>query len=234
MAPKPERRALANVSPMSQPMRFPEEDEKEKICLKNIVYKIVEDMGGDSNYEEPPEITAQRAFYEKTSSYVNKVDLRSIYELIYQFRMNHWIKSRWIVHDLRHEEAKNFRCEWYNEQTDWDSDIDQLGFAYIMAKRGLRRVIGRNEPDERAKLHSPTEPPEISDLTDKKEWFEILNARTGWVKDGELNAGREEVTPHDVHDGSRYFIHIMSNRAMWYRRRDWNKRHASLLLRKFQ
>ena len=75
-------------------MRFPEEDEKEKICLKNIVYKIVEDMGGDSNYEEPPEITAQRVFYEKTSSYVNKVDLRSIYEPIYQFRMNHWIKSR--------------------------------------------------------------------------------------------------------------------------------------------
>ena len=230
LAPEPERHALAVVSPM----RLPEEDEKGKIPLKNIVSKMVEDMGGDSNHEEPPEITAQRTFYEKTSSYVNKVDLRSIYEPIYQFRMNHWIKSRWIVHDLRHEEAKNFRCEWYKEQTDWDSDVDQLGFAYVMAKRGLRRMIGRDEPDERAKLHIPPEPPEIDDLTDKKEWFEILNARTGWVKDGELNDGSEEVIPQDVYDGPRYFIRIMSNRAMWYRRRDWNKRHASSLLRKFQ
>jgi len=63
---------------------------------------------------------------------------------------------------------------------------------------------------------------------------ELLNARTGWVKDGELNDGSEEVIPQDVYDGPRYFIRIMSNRAMWYRRRDWNKRHASSLLRKFQ
>jgi len=59
---------------------------------------------------------------------------------------------------------------------------------------------------------------------------ELLNARTGWVKDGELYDGSEEVTPQDVHNGSRYFILIMNNRVMWYRRRDWNKG----MLRHFQ
>ena len=243
LAPEPERHALMIVSPM----RLPGEDENGKIPLTKIVAKMMEDnnMGksASTHYVEPPEITAQRTFYEKTSSFVNKLDLRSIYEPIYQFRLNHFIKTRWIVHDLQREEARNFRCEWYKEQADWDSDIDQLGFAYVMAKRGLQRMIGREEPDERAKLHIPPEPPEIDDLTDKKEWFEILNEKssTGWIKDGEkIDAHSSEDT--DVHaqdvnvrgDDSRYFIRIMSNREMWYRRRSWNKIHASSILRKFQ
>ena len=42
---------------------------------------------------------------------------------------------------------------------------------------------------------------------------------------------------HDVNvrgDDSRYFVRIMSNREMWYRRRSWNKMHASSILRKVQ
>ena len=77
--------------------------------------------------------------------------VKLINEPIYQFWLDHhFIKTRWIVHDLQREKARNFRCEYSgtkkrNKRIGTRTRIDQLGFAYVMAKRGLRRMIGRVE-----------------------------------------------------------------------------------------
>ncbi len=103
-------------------------------------------------------IMTQKTFYQYYISKMIRNDFRSNLEpKNYGFELKYFISGLGIVHDLRREEARQFRCEWYEEQLQYNNKLDQLSFAMVMARKELRRKILRDEPDraeiERAEKH---------------------------------------------------------------------------------
>ena len=51
---------------------------------------------------------------------------------------NSFIRTKWIIHHLKLEEGHQLRCEWYKDKEHVrNTHLDQLSFAYGMAKREL-------------------------------------------------------------------------------------------------
>jgi hypothetical protein len=69
------------------------------------------------------------------------------------------------------EESRQLRCDWYQEHVQWGSDLDQLSFAHVMAKRELERRMEFGEPDDHARkaFADKTEMKKL--LTDAHEWY---------------------------------------------------------------
>jgi hypothetical protein len=92
-----------------------------------------------------PSQLLQNKFYDHASHLVRSQELRSVYasdEEIEKIFPTQWIDSKWIVHELKLEESRQLRCEWYSEQAFWkNSDMEDLSFAFVLAKR---RVIGQH------------------------------------------------------------------------------------------
>jgi hypothetical protein len=52
-----------------------------------------------------------------------------------------------IVHDMRVDQARLLRCEWYDEQVFWGvHNLEDVSLAYVLAKR---RVRGQHGPDDK-------------------------------------------------------------------------------------
>lgn len=222
---EPSRQAILIASPMNIPIH----SDDGKLFKSDIVSRMVDDLGG----KYIKDLSFQQDFYDKAISLVNKGLMRSQSEPLYVFDMHHWIQSRWLLHDMKSEEARNFRCDWYSEQVEWDSDLDPLGFAYIMAKREMYRKFGKHEPDNRIKVVS-VDRPEINELSDKNEWFELMNINKGWIANNILESQTEDTKNRET-DNLNYFVRMFQSKNMWNSRRDWNrKREGALILRKFQ
>ena len=194
----PERKAtLTNPQKEKIKVRLPAETEKEAVFLAptikfpkgvprpskvsvNTATKIFkEEIGIDPDSTDPKSLIQQREFYGRVTSYLDRHDIRPISEPKYGFEMNVWIRSMWLIHDIRQEVGRQLRCEWYEEHLLWENNLDQLSFAYIIGKKELERRIGRNEmDDEDKKLLAPLEPWEEAVL-DTKDWIPLLNADNG-------------------------------------------------------
>ena len=167
------------------------------------------------------------------ATFVNRNELRSPMEPWYRYTMRHWVRTRWVVHDLTLESSRQLRCDWYQEHIQWGTDIDQLSFAHIMAKRELERRMKYQEPDDHVKTLLD-EHPTLSHLTDSHEWHaldqpqveadpitwmiqlpeHIANFQEGKEATGQelLNSPSEEL-----------FVRIMSERVMAISRKRWSK-----------
>ena len=222
--PEPSRKAIL----IAAPMIMPTSDEQEgKVSKSDVIDQMINDLG--RSYMNVPE---QQEFYDKAISIVNKLLMRSTKEPLYQFDMHHWIRSTWLLHDMQSEEARNFRCDWYAEQIGWNSNLDPLGFVYIMAKREIYRKFGKAEPDDRIKVD--IDPPEISELSDKHEWFEVMNREAGWMFEGD-SISQDKDADLQISNRDNYFVRILGKKNMWNKRREWNRNtEGAFVFRKFQ
>jgi len=222
-----------------------------KISTVNAAKYMLFEIGFDTSKSTPKLVKEQRKFYDLIPSYVNKQDLRSIFEPKYDFKLKHWVRTRWVVHDLNLEEARQLRCEWYQENVHWGNDLDQLSFAHVMAHREVERKIARKEPyvNESEDLDDEF----VKQLTDKSEWFLLLHdgeeSETDElyhpVPDNSLDHeddrvdenSNEEESGNDyleLQDGEEVGIYarIMSDVVMSFSRAEWAKQQEKLLNKK--
>lgn len=102
----------------------------------------------------------QLQFYEHAAHLVQSTESRRLDELRPPYYKNfpfHFLRSNMIVHDLRVDQARLLRCEWYDEQVFWGvHNLEDVSLAYVLAKR---RVRGQHGPDEKGwtPLVIPTE-----------------------------------------------------------------------------
>jgi nucleoside-diphosphate-sugar epimerase len=92
----------------------------------------------------------QLQFYEHASHLVQHAEHRSMHHRRsspYGNAIPLWFwHSDFLVHDLRLEESRLLRCEWYDEYVFWQSrGMEDLSLAYVLAKR---RIAGRHGPRE--------------------------------------------------------------------------------------
>jgi hypothetical protein len=142
------------------------------------------------------------------------------------------------VHDLQLDEGRELRCAWYQEHAQWEgSPLDQLSFAYIMAKEELRRRLeSEAEPADRA-LKAVGDWTELKRLlTDVFEWHALFTKRNDdYTPYGELTAlpydhvdseeGAVEDSELPANNGEPYlFARIISDRSMTLAREHWFKK----------
>jgi hypothetical protein len=169
---EPPRRAAI----LFAPLRFPNIDDpsikkygsgNRKLSTYDAAKFMRYEVGYQYREKESASNRRQREYYERIPSYINKnTELRSSYEPWYRYSMRHWVRTRWVLHDFHLEEARQLRCDWYQEHLQWGNDLDQLSFANVMAIRELRRRISHNEPDDHIKSFIE-EHPEFHDVTGK-------------------------------------------------------------------
>lgn len=157
--------------------------------------------------------------------------------------MKHWIRTRWVVHDMKLEEGRELRCDWFEEHVQWGNELDQLSFAHVMARRELERRMEHQEPDDHIKPPH-VQHPELKLLTDAHEWHPYLGkehrldshgealvkvpehmASKDDKEDGEVEA---EPTEKELQGSQKIplFVRIMSERVMMYARAQWTKKNG--------
>ncbi len=244
---EPARKAAVLLTPL----RLPSIDDpiieqykkgKRKLTLQHAVRFMGFEVGYKPGEKEPSSLRRQREFYERIPSYINKNrELRSPLEPWYQFRMRHWVRSRWVLHDFTMEESRLLRCDWYQEHVQWGNDLDQLSFAKIMAMRDIKRRIAHDEPDDHVKSFIQQHP-ELHDLTDSSEWHDMETEANKLYRDPvnwdpkrllpppkRLAATEEENSEGLKEEGTPVYVRIMSERVMDVSRRIWNKMRKKIL-----
>ena len=209
----------------------PDFSKSRMITLNDAVELMKKSYEFDPDIKNEVPLHQQNIMTQKTSYqyYISKMirkDFRSNLEpKYYAFELKYFITGLGIVHDMRREDARQFRCEWYEEQLQFHNKLDQLSFAMVMARKELHRKILRNEPDqaeiERAKKHF-TILDEVRATTsqDLSEWVAL--------------SGRYETTHYQnilipfLHDEINYnlpstYIRITNYKSMSKDRGKWNK-----------
>ena len=247
LPPEPQRRAAM----LFPPLRYPNLDDptvkkyidgKKKLTVldasKFMRYEVGDSIHGE---KEPQSIRNQREFYERVPQFVNRdKELRSTYEPYYQYMMRHWVRTRWVVHDIKLEESRQLRCDWYREHIQWGTKLDQLSFAYVMAVRDVKRRIAHMEPDDKVKTFIQ-QYPELHTVIDSYEWHpletdynKIHHEPMFWKPKLQENFAippEEKLDQligddHDtVGEDAPLFVRIISERVMADSRKRWLKYH---------
>jgi hypothetical protein len=236
---EPQRRAIVLMSEL----KFQDSSKSERLSPdeKISTYEATRFMrfsnGEDPLGKEPPNVRLQREFYDRLRATINPDYARGPGEPLHKFELNAWVRSRWVVHDMAHEESRQFRCEWYQEHVLWENDLDQLSFAYVMAKLELDRKLAHKEPDEVIQKHL-TEKTEMKKLlSDTFEWralkteqnrlfspyeeMQILPYDMEYAEERALKSAKTADEPEGPH--TPLFVRIISDRIMAYARKSWSK-----------
>lgn len=236
---EPQRYAVMLVSKMR-------EIEDSHISLRQVTKTMMNENGFDSDAHELKELKTQREFYERARSLINSMDLRSQSDPTYRHKLEikDFIRSQWVVYNLKLEEGHQVRCEWYREHSRWagsntlESGMDQLSFAYVMAKRELSRKIVTKQPlpKELSLLEKV-----IKAATDAHEWHPIFSGDGSTIPLHSVTSTRAEAIPTNIADRpefdldkvepetvstdteSTYYVRIISDDVMMKARKEWAK-----------
>ena len=238
---EPARRATILFSPLRIPNIEDPTVRKYRFSGKKInVYDAIKfmrhEVGDTWGEKETAAIRNQREFYERVPSLINRnSELRSGYEPSYRYSLRHWVRTRWVVHDLTMDESRQLRCDWYQEHVQWGNDLDQLSFAYVMAQREIKRRIAHDEYDDHVKTLLD-EHPELKEYTDSHEWHPLETEQNklyrepiNWNPEIPKNAMIPEQSKVDerveeaVDEAAPLYVRIMSERVMGASRKVWNK-----------
>lgn len=246
LAAEPERRAVILMSPLKY-KKAAENGDQAKISIYEATKYMQVEIGENPEEKESSGMKKQREFYERVPTFTNRLDFRSINEPWYKYEMKHWARTRWIVHDMKLEEARQLRCDWYQEHVQWDNELDQLSFAQVMAVRELERRIAFQEPDDHIK--PPWfDKPELLHLTDGHEWHSLQNEENRMTLDNlpsssftivadhlvdedEKEHGPEDGLVHNVElpkaqsEGVPLFVRVVSEQVMLKARIAWGQAH---------
>ena len=189
---QPERRAVLLVSPM----RNIPQVSGDKMPLEDVAGSLMKEIGlGDDEADsrELRDVDAQREFYELSRGFINSFDGRSPrYASHHVMEIQSFIRSGWVVHHLKLDEGHQLRCQWYREHVDWNTHLDQLSFAYIMAKRDLVRKIITRQPLSK---EMTTLDKIIKVKTDAHEWHPIYT-----LEDAPQAVHHSEINPQAIPD----------------------------------
>eukprot|EP00934_Nitzschia_sp_Nitz4_P000194 Nitzschia sp. Nitz4//scaffold69_size99277//45172//48606//NITZ4_004631-RA/size99277-processed-gene-0.20-mRNA-1//1//CDS//3329556709//194//frame0 len=226
------------------PLRFPSDSKRidigkyktgdKKLTVHDAAKFMWHELGNGIDDKEPDDVRRQREFYERVPSYINRNgELRSAEEPWYRYNMRHWVRSRWVVHDLTLEDSRMLRCDWFQEHVEWGTDLDQLTFAHVMAMRELKRRIAHMEPDDHIKTFIEQHP-DLKGLTDSYEWHPLeteLNRLhhepVQWqsqLPDHYVDEADEvtDAAELDLHEPAPLYVRIMSERVMAASRKIWS------------
>lgn len=235
---EPQRRAVVLMSEL----KYQDSSEAERLSSDERIttYEATRFMRY-SNGEEPlgkeaPAIKLQREFYDRLRTMINPDHARGPGEPLHKFELSHWVRSRWVAHDMSHAESRQLRCEWYQEHVHWENDLDQLSFAYVMKKLELDRKLEYGEPDEvvQKQLSEKTEMKKL--LSDTFEWhalkteqnklyspfkeMQVLPYDMDYTEERELTGPTTE--DHPEGPDLPLFVRVISDRIMAYARKSWN------------
>jgi hypothetical protein len=229
---EPPRTAVLMVAPARD---LPKED-LHHMPLKEVMKILVKEMGGKENDPEPKDVRIQREFYDKARSLINSFDLRSLDNIArHRIQIKDFIRSRWVVHDLREEEGHQLRCEWYREHVRWNTHFDQLSFAYVMAKRELTRKVITEQPLQTEVEKTTLLQMVIDAKSDAKEWHPIFSGE-GTTLPIHFSQIAPEAIPQNLEDqheiteeapdaatdvGNTFYVRIMSDPRMMEARKVW-------------
>lgn len=92
--------------------------------------------------------------YQQVMMILNRCEFSPRCHQMYKYKLRHWVKTKWIVHDLQSNDAKNLRCDWYKEQTKFDDNFDEISFAHVMAEKDIEHFLylsndGNNDDNNR-------------------------------------------------------------------------------------
>ena len=252
LQPEPERKAVMLLAPLKQRRSTDSKEtalaDGQKLTVYTATKYMRYEIGEDASLKEAPARKKQREFYERVPTFINRVDMRSPDEPWYRYEMKHWIRTRWIVHDMRLEEGRELRCDWFEEHVQWGNELDQLSFAHVMARRELERRIEHQEPDDHIKP-AHVQHPELKLLTDAHEWHPYMGKEhrldslgKALVKVPEHMASKDDKEDGEVETepvdklahGSTVplFVRIMSERVMMFARQQWALRHGVKMKKK--
>ena len=252
LQPEPERRAVVLLAPLKQRASSNSKETALADGQKLTVYTATKfmrfEIGEDATQKEAPSRKMQREFYERIPTFVNRNDMRSPDEPWYRFELKHWIRTRWIVHDLQLQEGRDLRCDWYEEHVQWGNDLDQLSFAYVMARLEVERRIAHQELDDHVKPPH-VEHPELKLLTDAHEWYAysgkehrldslgkaLVEVPEHMTSKDDKEEGDIETEPviDEIHGTTvPLFVRIMSERVMMYARHKWAEAHGKAIVRR--
>jgi hypothetical protein len=252
LPPEPERRAIIL---MPQLRMQDSKNSKARDIPSDVSRKLSIKMAAKyMRYEhsvrrESSGMKRQREFYDTLLKHVNGASKDFLHppdEPVYRLTFtDYWVRTRWVLHDLKLPESRQLRCEWFQEHLQWvsaadSSSLDQLSFAAVMAKRELQRRTLLQEPDDLVlhKLSSLTDTK--TKLTDAFEWHPAYfpnadnnNTRQDFdtqslYKLNRLAYHSFDVLPRDKKrdTGGRrpaLYVRIMSDRSMSWARKTWNR-----------
>jgi hypothetical protein len=244
LSAEPERRATMLMSPLKY-KRFTETGEPARISVYEATKYMQVEIGENPEAKEATGLKKQREFYERVQTFVNRLDFRSNNEPWYKYDLKNWIRTRWIVHNLKLEEARQLRCDWYQEHVQWNNTLDQLSFAHVMTTRELERRIAFQEPDDHIKP-AWADKPELLHLSDAHEWLPLESEENRMAFENHPSAtctviadhmvDKDEKGPEDglVHNVKvpksqkndvPLFVRIVSERVMMKARQVWAEVH---------
>jgi len=231
---------------LASQMRDISTGEGHTVSLRDATRAMMDEKGYESDAHEPKEVRAQREFYERGRALINSMQLRSSDPAHrHKIEIKDFIRSKWVLYNLKLEEGHHVRCEWYKEHGRWagsntlDSGMDHLSFAYVMAKRELSRKIVSEEP--LPKELSLTEKV-IKAATDAHEWHPVfLGGGSKIPLHDSFKASAAQAIPLNIADRpefeldkvvpetvsldtkTSYFVRIMSDEVMLKARKNWAK-----------
>mmetsp|Transcript_30248 Transcript_30248/g.60638 ORF Transcript_30248/g.60638 Transcript_30248/m.60638 type:complete len:1211 (+) Transcript_30248:165-3797(+) len=164
---------------------------------------------GNVGITETKDIRAQVAFYEQSGHLTRTNVQRSAnYQEVFQdndFPFE-FLRSTWLVHELRSEMGRNLRCEMYEEHSSWgNSGMEDLSMGFVLAKRKVKLQLGRIAAPE-------YEGPE--------EWYPLLEPRrrddNDAITEGPvyLNHLESEQKIATDDDGSEFFISFLPQKRL--------------------
>lgn len=211
---EPPRRAVMVVSPM----RHIPNKKRHKMPLEEITLSLMKDLGLDPEKDYSEEIHTQQEYFTRARALVNSADLRPLSRHLLEVK--DFIRSRWIIHHLKLEEGHQLRCEWYGEHVRWNTHLDQLSFAFVMARRELVRKIVEELPlvpetEEISLLQQA-----IQENSDASEWHPIMSAE-GTMLPIHQSKVNPDVVVNDAE--STLYVRIMSDARMLQDRQKWEK-----------
>jgi hypothetical protein len=237
LSAEPERRAALLLSPLKY-KKTSETGQPAKISVYEATKYMQVENGDSLEARETMELKKQREFYERIPTFINRLDFRSVSEAWYKYELKHWVRTRWIVHDLKLEEGRQLRCDWYHEHIQWGNKLDQLSFAHVMTTREIERRIALQEPDDHVKSVL-VEHPELLHLTDAHEWHALesqrdgIHATTKRIADHLVDKDEEEDQqihnvriPEKERNNIPLFVRIVSERVMLKARQTWALEHG--------
>jgi hypothetical protein len=175
LPPEPEKRAVLLMSELRrQESPKTRVHSTSRLSVKQASRYMRYEVGEHPLGKESIPIKQHREFYERVMTLVNSNFMRSPSEPVYKLEFRHVSRTRWVVHDMQLEEGRQLRCDWYREHLQWEqSPLDQLSFAYVLAKREVERRIAHREADDRIRARIADQIELKTLLTDVFEWHAL-------------------------------------------------------------
>mmetsp|Transcript_17244 Transcript_17244/g.21795 ORF Transcript_17244/g.21795 Transcript_17244/m.21795 type:complete len:247 (+) Transcript_17244:121-861(+) len=80
-------------------------------------------------------------FTQQAMLLLNRPEFSTAWQTTLKYKLRHWVKTKWVVHDLHKSGGRDLRCNWYKEHINLDDDFDDFSFASMMATRELEHFL---------------------------------------------------------------------------------------------